>query len=54
MIAKMKEQITAIEEAIRYAEETDTAWHPNYTKLVRARRTLKKMLRKLEKMEASW
>ena len=53
MIQKLKDEIRYIEEGILYMEETDTAWHPTYTKLLKARRILRRTLRRLEKLEAS-
>lgn len=51
MIEKMKNELRYIEEGIRYMEDTDTAYHPTYTKLLKERRILKKALRKLERLE---
>ena len=51
MIEKMKHELMSIEEGIRYMEDTDTAWSPAYTKLLKKRRILKKALHKLEKLE---
>lgn len=52
MLEMMKNQLSKIEEGIRYMEDTDTAYHPTYTKLLKERRILKKALRKLERLEA--
>lgn len=53
MIEKIREEIKYIEEGIIYMEETDTAWHPTYTKLVKERKILTKAIKKLERLEAS-
>jgi hypothetical protein len=52
MIEKIKNELRYIEEGIRYMEDTDTAYHPTYTKLLKERRILKKAIRKLERLEA--
>ena len=51
MIEKLKDELSIIEEAIIYMEESDTAWSPAYTKLCKKRRILKKTIRKLERLE---
>lgn len=51
MIQKLKDEIRYIEEGICYMEDTDTAWHPTYTKLLKERRILKKTIKKLERLE---
>jgi hypothetical protein len=51
MIEKMKDELMSIEEGISYMEQSDTAWSPAYTKLIKKRRILKKAIRKLEKLE---
>lgn len=51
MIEKMKDELRAIEEGIRYMELSDTAWSPAYTKLCKTRKILKKTINKLQKLE---
>lgn len=54
MIERIKREITYIDEGIRYMEDTDTAYHPTYTKLVKERKILVAALEKLEKLEAKY
>jgi hypothetical protein len=51
MIEKMKDELMSVEEDINYMEQSDTAWSPEYTKLCKKRRILKKTIRKLERLE---
>lgn len=51
VIERLKEELRSIEEGIEYAEASDTAWHPVYTKLRKERKILKKTIHKLEKLE---
>lgn len=51
MLEKTKKELKSIEEAINYAEASDTAYTPYYTELLRKRKLLKKEIKKLEKME---
>lgn len=51
MIEKMKNELRAIEDGIKYLELSDTAWSPAYTNLCKKRRILKRTLIKLEKLE---
>ena len=53
MIEKLKNELASIEEGIFYMEQSDTAWSPAYTKLIKKRRILKKAIRKLEKLEVT-
>lgn len=51
MVQKLKDELMSIEEGIYYLEQTDTAWSPAYTKLIKKRRILRKTIHKLEKLE---
>lgn len=51
MLEKLKTELQAIEEGIEYMEQSDTAWHPTYTKLCKTKRIIKKTIRKLERIE---
>lgn len=52
LIEKMKSELASTEEAIYYMEENDTAWYPEYARLCKKRRTLKRTIRRLERLEA--
>jgi hypothetical protein len=54
MIERLKDELREIENGIIYMEETDTAWTPEYTKLCKTRKILKKTIHKLEKLEAAY
>lgn len=49
MLEKKKIELSSIEEAINYAEASDTAWTPYYTELCHKRKLLKKEIKKLER-----
>lgn len=51
MIQKLKQHLNALDEAIEYAELTDTAYTYHYTYLVRQRKLIAKTIKKLEKLE---
>lgn len=51
LIEKLKYELSCIEEGIFYFEQTDAAWSPEYTRLCKKRRILKRAIRKLEKLE---
>ena len=51
MIEKIKTELMYLDEDIRYMEDADAAWHPEYTRLCKKRKILKATLRKLERLE---
>lgn len=51
MLEKLKTELQAIEEGIKYMEISDTAWHPTYTKLCKIKRIIKRTIKKLERIE---
>lgn len=53
MIEKMRDELKAIEDGIKYLELSDTAWSPTYTILCKKRKILKRAIKKLERLERS-
>ena len=51
MLEKLKTELKTIEEGIEYMELSDTAWSPEYTKLCKRKRIIKKTIKKLERLE---
>ena len=51
MIEALKRHLASLDEAIEYAELTDTAYTYSYTYLVRQRKIIAKTIKKLEKLE---
>ena len=50
VVEALEREIRSLEEGITYAELTDTAWHPDYTRWVRRRRFLSWVLKRYQKM----
>ena len=51
MIEALKRHLVSLDEAIEYAELSDTAYTYHYTYLVRQRKIIAKTIKKLEKLE---
>jgi hypothetical protein len=51
MIKRLKEELSYIEDAIFYLVQSDEAWSKTYTILCKQRRILKRMIRRLERLD---